>query len=317
MFLLWSAFVALILLLLAVDIGVLHRRPRALGFREAMGWSALWISLGLAFVAFIYPAYEHGWFGLDPGLGGRTASLEYLSAYLVEKSLSLDNIFVMAIIFSHFRIPAEYQHRVLFWGILGALIFRGAMIGVGLAALNTFGWTIYVLGALLLWTAVRMLRLDEEEIDPHDGPLVRLARRVLPLSRELDGSRFTVRVDGRLLFTPLALVLITIEVSDVLFAVDSIPAVFGVTRDPFIVFTSNVFAILGLRSLYFGLAGLLDRFRYIKLSLVVILGFVGVKMLLSHHVELDVTTSLAVISGALLAGILASIFAPSRQETKE
>jgi tellurite resistance protein TerC len=245
---------------------------------------------------------------------GREAGLDFLTGYVVEKSLSLDNIFVIALIFRTLQVPATSQHRVLFWGVVGALLLRGAMIAAGTALIHRFSWIIYVFGGFLILTAFRMLRVAHAKVDPEKNLLVRGARRLFPVSSTYEGERFFTHVGGRRAATPLFLSLLLVESSDVLFAVDSIPAIFAITDDPFIVFTSNVFAILGLRSLYFALAGMLGRFRYLTPSLVVVLGFVGVKMILSHHWPIPTAVSLGVIVAVLLTGVLASIAAARRDE---
>ena len=315
---LWAGFVLLILTLLALDLGVFHRRVHAIGMGEALAWSAFWIILALLFNLGIFFIYEHNWMGVGhPGvvdLDGRTAALQFFTGYLVEKSLSLDNIFVIALIFAHFQIPLAYQHRVLFWGILGALVLRGIMIAAGAALIQRFDWMAYVFGGALLFTAVRMLVARHDNLEPEKSPVVRLARRFYPVTEDLHGSRFFIRLDGQRAMTPLFLVLLLVEATDVLFAIDSIPAIFAVTMDPFLVFTSNVFAILGLRSLYFALAPLMDRFRFLKTSLVFVLAFVGVKMILSHHWPIPTPISLSVILGILGVGLVAS-FAPAKLET--
>jgi tellurite resistance protein TerC len=307
---LWIGFIAFILAMLALDLGVFQKRDHVIGFREALGWTAVWVILSLAFNAAIYPMYQHHWLGIGESVGhpldGSDAALQFFTGYVIEKSLSLDNIFVIALIFSYFKTPPQYQHRVLFWGVLGALVMRGAMIGAGAALITRFEWMIYVFGGLLLLTALKMLFSKHGEIDPEHNPLVRMVRRIYPVSPRYEGHDFFTRLDGRRAITPLFLVLIVVESSDLLFAVDSIPAIFAITRDPFIVFTSNVFAILGLRSLYFALAGLLHKFRYLKISLVVVLAFVGVKMLLDHTYEIPVLVSLGVIAAILIIGTIAS-----------
>lgn len=309
----WIAFTALILGLLALDLGVFHRRPHAIRAGEALGWTAFWVALALCFNGVVYLMYEHHWLGAGESLGhameGREAALRFFTAYLVEKSLSLDNIFVIAMIFAFFRVPAEVQHRVLFWGVLGALVMRGAMIAGGLALVQRFTWLVYVFGGLLIATAVKMLVVRHDSLQPERSPLVRLVRRFFPVTDDFHGQRFFVTIDGRRAATPLALALAMVESTDLLFAVDSIPAVFSITLDPFIVYTSNVFAVLGLRSLYFALAALMGRFRYLKMSLVFLLAFIGVKMILTHHHPIPVVVSLAVIGGILTVGVLASVVA--------
>lgn len=311
--LIWLLFLLVILALLALDLGVLNRKAHVIHPREALGWTAFWVILALAFNAFVYYFYENDGWGIassiDFSVGGHKAALEYFTAYLLEKSLSIDNIFVIAMLFSYFKIPAIYQHRVLFWGILGALVMRGAMIALGSALIHQFSWVTYIFGAILLGTAIKMLVQREDQIDPEHSTLVRLARRIMPTTGDMSGGRFLKKIDGVTHLTPLLLVLLMVETTDLLFAVDSIPAVFAVTQDPFIVFTSNVFAILGLRSLYFALAGLMDQFRYLKISLVVILLYVAVKMLLVHHFTIPIPVTLGVIGSVLAVGVVASILA--------
>jgi tellurite resistance protein TerC len=314
-------FVALVLVFLALDLGVFHRQAREVGVREAVVWTLVWIGAALAFAFFVHAAYERHWLGLGlevPQLGGPPrevggpeAVLLYLTGYIVEKSLSLDNVFVIALVFTAFRVPPALQHRVLFWGILGALLLRGAMIAAGAALVHSFDWITYLFGALLVVTAIKMARVSTEDVDPRRNPLVRLVRRWLPVSSEFHGNRFLVREGGRLVATPLLLGLAAVEFSDVIFAVDSIPAIFAITLDPFLVFTSNVFAILGLRALYFCLAGLLDRFRYLKVSLIAVLFFVGVKMLLVHTPwRIPLVPALLVLGGLLAGGVVASVLRP-------
>jgi TerC family integral membrane protein len=316
-FLLWAAFVAFILVMLAFDLGIVNRRAHEIRIREAAVWTAGTVVIALAFNAVIYLMYQHHWLGmgLRPGQEetGSKAAVQFLTGYIVELSLSLDNVFVIALIFQYFRIPAKYQHRVLFWGILGALVMRGTMILAGAALIRRFEWVIYLFGAFLIVTAIKMFFTRHETMHPERNLLVRGARKIFPVSTELDGQRFFTRLGGRKAMTPLFLVLLLVESTDVLFAVDSIPAIFAITRDPFIVFTSNVFAILGLRSMYFALAGAMDRFRYLKTSLVFVLAYVGVKMLLSHHVEVPGPLSLGVIVGMLAAGVIASVIVDRRR----
>jgi tellurite resistance protein TerC len=312
----WVVFVLLVLALLALDLGVFRRDSRALNVPEALGWAAFYISLGLAFNVLVYFLYEHHLWGIGThfghALGGKSAALQFFAGFLLEYSLSLDNVFVIALIFTHFRIPLAYQHRVLFWGVIGALLLRGVMIGIGTALIARFAWIVYVFGGILILTAVRMLMAGQEELDPEKSFVIRIAHRIYPVTTDLHGEHFFIDVAGRWAATPLFLVLLMVESSDVLFAVDSIPAVFAVTQDPFLVFTSNVFAILGLRNLYFAIAPLMDSFRYLKLSLVFILAFVGVKMILSHYKPIDIDVSLWVIVGILSVGVLASALAAGR-----
>jgi tellurite resistance protein TerC len=327
----WCGFVAFVLLVLALDLGVFHRRARAVTLREALGWSAAWIALGLAFSVFVYHGYENQWLGLgaspDPVErtaahpegrvnDGRAAVLKYLTGYVVEKSLSVDNVFVMAMIFSFLRVPAEYQHRVLFWGILGALALRGVMIGLGARLIAEFSWILYVFGGFLILTAAKML-LAGDGVHPERSWAVRLVRRVFRVTPDFHGQHFLARdASGALALTPLALALVMVETTDVIFAVDSIPAIFAITADPFLVFTSNVFAILGLRSLYFALAGAMEAFRYLKVSLAAVLALVGVKMLAHDWLEEVLGPNanlylLLVVGGVLAAGMIVSRLNPA------
>lgn len=287
----WISFNAGVLCMLAIDLFGFQRRAHAPSTKEAAIWTAVWVALSLGFNALIW-YWE-----------GHAKALEFLTGYLVEYSLSVDNIFVFVLIFSYFSVPAAYQHRVLFWGILSALIFRGIMIGVGVAFVEAFHWALYVLGVFLLFTGIKMFFSSRKAVDIAGNPLIRLVRRLLPVSATYHGARFTVLRDGRRLLTPLTLVLIMIEVTDVLFAVDSIPAIFGITRDPFIVYTSNVFAILGLRSLFFLLAGVVHKFVYLKSALAIILSFIGAKMLLADVYHIPTAASLGIVGMVLLAAI--------------
>lgn len=306
----WLAFLVFVFGMVALDLGVFHRELKVPSVRDAVTWTLIWVGMALVFNVIVYLLYENNypWASLaTEHLTGLEAASQFLLGYLLEKSLSVDNIFVIAMIFAYFRVPRELQHRVLFWGILGAVILRGVMIALGIALINRFDWVTYIFGALLLYTAVRMMLLRQETVDPGDSLLVRCARRWLPFTDRYQGSHFFVRVDGRMVATPLFLGLLLVEGSDVMFAVDSIPAVFAVTRDPFIVFTSNIFAILGLRSLYFVLAGYMERFRYLKSALVFVLAFVGVKMMISNHYHIPDAVSMAIILGILAVGVVASI----------
>ncbi|MBI4425688.1 MAG: TerC family protein [Elusimicrobia bacterium] len=299
----WTGFTLLILALLALDLGVFHRKAHAVGVREALGWSACWIALALGF---------NGWLWWTRG---PQAGMEFLTGYLIEKSLSVDNIFVFLTLFAYFKVPAEFQHRVLFWGVLGALLMRGGMIAAGAALLERFAWIVYVFGGFLVVTGVQMARKTEGGPDPGRNPAVRLVRRLLPVADAYHGQRFLVRLDGALTATPLLLVVLVVEATDVVFAVDSIPAIFAVTSDPYIVWTSNVFAILGLRSLYFALAGVMDRFVYLKYGLAAVLVFVGAKMCASGVYHMPAWVSLAAIA-ALLGGSIAASFLDGRQPAR-
>jgi len=313
---LWIGFLVVILFMLAVDLGVFHRKSHVVSVSEAAIWTTIWVILALLFNIGVYFLYEHHVFGIGAEIGqelpGKQAALQFFTGYVIEKSLSLDNIFVIALIFTYFGVRAEHQHRVLFWGILGALVLRGVMIAAGTALIHRFNWMTYVFGLLLILTAVKMLVARHDTLQPDKNPLIRIARRMFTVGADFEGQQFFTRVNGKRAVTPLFLVLLVVESSDVLFAIDSIPAIFAVTRDPFIVFTSNVFAILGLRSLYFVLAGVMDKFRYLKMSLVFLLAYVGVKMLLAHHYPIPILASLGIIGGILSVGVLASVFAGHR-----
>ncbi|MCM2313405.1 MAG: TerC family protein [Steroidobacteraceae bacterium] len=315
--LVWGGFLALFLTLLFLDLSVLHRESAELSVKQALFWTAVWVSVATSFTLVIYGLYEYRWLGFVPGPGvrdGADAVVLFVTGYLLEWSLSVDNIFVIALIFAYLKIPALYQYRVLFWGIVGAIVLRGIMIIAGAALLSHFDWMFYVFGAILLVSALRMLREDDgEEPDFGSSFPARLVRRFVPVTDELDRARFFVRRQGHLHATPLFVALVMVELTDVVFAVDSIPAILAVTRDPFIVFTSNAFAILGLRSLYFAVAGLMAMFRYLKYSLVLILAFVGVKMLLVQVYHVPNLVSLGIILGTLAGGILASLWATRRE----
>jgi tellurite resistance protein TerC len=314
---LWGPFVLFILVLLALDLGVFHRKAHVITLKEAVVLSGLWIGVALLFNVFVYLAYESHWFGLDiPGEepDGRKAAALFLTAYVVEKSLGVDNMFVIAMVFSYFRIPPLYQHRVLFWGIVGALAMRAALIVLGVTLIERFHWVLYVFGAFLVISGLRMAT-SHHASDPARSILVTWIRRLLPVTPDLVGDQFVVRRDGAWMLTPLALALIMIETSDLIFAIDSIPAVFAITGDPFIVFTSNVMAVLGLRSLYFALAGIIHRFYYLRLSLALLLALVGVKMLLTDVLKtLPGTTyyTLGAVALVLGGGIVASIVRATR-----
>lgn len=306
----WSAFLIFIFSMVALDLGVFHRKPTAPSVSDALKWTSIWVGLSLSFNVVVYFIYEnnYSWAGTaTENLTGLEAASQYLLAYVLEESLSVDNIFVIAMVFAYFRVPPELQHRVLFWGIVGAVVLRGIMIGLGATLINKYDWITYVFGALLIYTAMKMLILRHETVAPGENALVRLARRWFPVTEQFHGHHFFIKENGKRVATPLFLALLMVESSDVMFAIDSIPAVFAVTRDPFIVFTSNLFAILGLRSLYFVLAGYMARFRYLQHSLVFVLAYVGVKMVLSNHYHIPVGVSMGVILSILIVGVLASI----------
>lgn len=341
----WIGFIGVVLLMLALDLGVFHRKAHVVSMREAVAWSAVWVALGLVFSVFVYFGYENRWLGMgstiDP-IGGSTndgsdAAVKYLTGYVIEKSLSVDNIFIIAMIFAFMAVPPIYQHRVLFWGILGALVMRGLMIAVGAALIAEFHWILYVFGLFLIGTAVKMLVIQEHG-DPAQNIVVRWTKKLIPVTDGFHGEHFLVRAGspksheapvpgaaglrdeaverarpGSWMITPLALALILVETTDLIFAVDSIPAVFAITADPFLVFTSNVFAILGLRSLYFALAGMMDKFRFLKVSLAIVLAVVGLKMLVAEPLKeafgpgFNLYLLLLVVT-VLIAGVLASLW---------
>jgi tellurite resistance protein TerC len=298
----WIIFSVFVIGMLALDLGVFHRKSHAVSVKEATIWSIVWITLSLVFNLVVLH-----WKGPEP-------ALEYLTGYIIEKSLSVDNIFVFVLIFAAFRVPAAYQHRVLYWGIIGAFVMRAIMIGVGAALITRFHWIIYVFGVFLIYTGIKIaFQKEEDHVHIEDNPLVKLVRRRFRMTPHYEGEKFYIRdAAGKLVLTPLVLVLIVIETSDLIFAVDSIPAIFAVTKDPFIVYTSNVFAILGLRALYFLLAGIIDRFYYLKPALSFILTFVGVKMVISGWYKLPITISLVVIVGTLVIAVIASIIRAKR-----
>lgn len=306
----WFGLLATLILLLALDLDVFGRGERPQTTGEALLWSVAWIATALVFNGFVYFAYEHHWLGVGLEVGheldGDQAALQFLTAYLLEKSLSLDNIFAIAMVFTYFAIPLDSQYRVLFWGVIGALVMRSIFILSGLALVERFSWTTYVFGAILLLTAVKMLIERHDNLQPEKNALVRLLQRYVPMSGSLDGSAFFVRRDARWAATPLFLALLVVQSADLLFAVDSVPAAIAVTRDPFLAFSSNAFALLGLRSLYFVIAPLIGHFRFLKLGLIFVLAFVGVKTLLVHHYVLPTEASLTFILGILSVGILAS-----------
>lgn len=311
---LWVGFNVFVLALLALDLGVFHRNTHAVSVQEAAIWSVVWISLALTFNAGLY----FFWDQVAPAgntYSNSEAALAFFTGYLIEKSLSVDNIFIFVLVFSYFSVPALYQHRVLFWGILGALLMRAVMILAGSALIKEFHWIIYIFGAFLIFTGIRMATHQDDEVHPEKNPLVRLLRRIMPVTDQFEGDKFFVRRAGTLMATPLFVVLLVVETTDLIFAVDSIPAIFAVTLDPFLVYTSNVFAILGLRSLYFVLAGVMDKFHYLKLGLSTVLVFVGVKMLLAETAwKVPTLLSLGVIATIITVAVIASLIRARRLE---
>jgi tellurite resistance protein TerC len=308
----YAGFIVCILIFLALDLGVFHRRAHVVKFREALMWTLVWFTCAMLFAFFVAPAMADSW--------GKQQTINFITGYIIELSLSMDNVFVIALIFAYFRVPMEFQHRVLFWGIIGALVMRGVMIGVGVAVVQQFEWVLYLLGVLLVVSGLKMIFGGDSEVHPEKNFIIRLARKFYPVAPQLDGQKFFTVLNGRRALTPLALVLLCVETTDLIFAIDSIPAIFGVTSDGFIIFTSNVFAILGLRSLYFVLAGAIDYFRHLKTGLAVVLAFIGVKMLVDPHgkepkwfqLEIPNAVSLAIVGSIILISIIASVIAGKR-----
>ena len=299
MLLFWILFNLFVLAMLALDLGVFSRRAHTVGFREALGWSSMWVALAAAFAVLVY--FWHG----------RPVALEFVTGYVIELSLSVDNLFVFLVIFRYFRVPAEQQHKVLFWGILGALVMRGIFILAGVGLIRRFHWIIYVFGALLVYSGIRLFREGEEEIHPEKNPILRLFRRWMPVTKDYVNGKFFVRTP-ELCATPLLVVLLVVETTDVLFAVDSIPAVLAITLNAFIVYTSNVFAILGLRSMYFALAGMMEMFDYLHYGLSLVLIFVGAKMLVSHYYHIPTELALGVVVAVLGISVVASLLFPRK-----
>jgi tellurite resistance protein TerC len=305
----WAIFVTAILIFLALDLGVFHRKAHVIGFREAFIWTAIWFTVAVCFGLFLAPEFVERW--------GKEEKAQFLTGYIIELSLSMDNVFVIALIFAYFGLGLQFQHRVLFWGILGALLMRGLMIWLGAELISRFNWMLYVFGGFLVFTGIKMLATDENgAVEPEKNLAIRLARKVFPISPQFHDSKFITFHEGRKMLTPLALVLLMVETTDVIFAVDSIPAIFAVTQDPFIVFTSNVFAILGLRSLYFVLAGAIDYFRFLKVGLSIVLVFIGAKMLIGHWFHIPTTLSLMIVVGIIAASIVISMLV-GRKAKKE
>lgn len=321
---LYIGFITFVVVMLVLDLGVFHRHAKEIGVKQALAWTAFWVSLALLFIPVVYLIWHNNWFGMADHadtvfktprpLSPKEAMLAFISGYLIEESLSLDNVFVIALILTYFGVPGKYQHRVLFWGIVGAVCLRGIMIAAGAALVHRFSWMNYVFGSILLLTTIKLMRSGDDEIDLDKNPVVRFARRFLPVTSSIHGEKFFIHLDGRRHVTPLFIALLVVEFTDVIFAVDSIPAIFGVTTIPFIVFTSNIFAILGLRSLYFALAAMMRLFRYLKTSLVFLLGFVSIKLLIANFYHINVYVSLGVILTILGSGIAASLILKEKEE---
>ncbi|MFA6949670.1 MAG: TerC family protein [Lentimicrobiaceae bacterium] len=301
----WCGFGLVVIIMLVIDLGVFNRKAHVVEIKEALIWTAVWITLALLFNYVIYLFM------------GKEKALEYLAGYLIEKSLSVDNLFVFIMLFGYFNVDPKYQHEVLFWGIIGALIMRAIFIFTGVALIEKFHWLIFLFGGFLVYTGITMLKPQKTDIDPDKNPLVRLFTRFFPVTPDMHGGKFFVKINKKLFATPLFIALLVIEFSDVIFAVDSIPAIFGVSKDVFIIFTSNVFAILGLRSLYFALAGMTKYFYYLKYGLAAILSFVGIKMIISEYFKIPIFTSLLVIFGVLIISIVASMIFPQKETIPE
>ncbi|WPR72924.1 TerC family protein [Flavobacterium sp. NG2] len=305
----WICFISAILVFLALDLGIFNKTPHEISSKEAGKWTAIWVSLSFIFSGVIYWLYQNNYVSNPDNLSPTVASMKYITGYLIELSLSVDNIFVIAIIFSAFKIPKKYQHRVLFWGIIGAIFFRGIMIYFGVLIINKFTWTTYLFGAFLVYTAVKMLfsKEEEEQFNPKKSFVYRYLRKLTPITTQIDGEHFFVKRRHIKAATPLFVALIVIEVMDIIFALDSVPAILAITSDPFLVFSSNIFAILGLRSMYFFLANMLEKFSYLEYSLIAILSFVGIKMLIHDFVKIPEWASLGFIALSLFVGIIVSL----------
>ncbi|MEA2491894.1 MAG: tellurite resistance protein TerC [Acidobacteriota bacterium] len=298
--LLWSVFSVFVVGMLILDLGVFSRKPHEVHFKEALTWSAVWIALSMVFNGWIYYQF------------GQQKALEFLTGYVIEKALSVDNIFVFVILFASFAVPKIYQHRVLFWGVIGAIVMRAVFIGLGAALISRFHWIMYVFGAILIFTGIKLMKEGDAEPHPERNPIYKFARKLIPAVPDYHGKSFLISKNGRRFATPLLLVLIAIEATDVVFAVDSIPAIFAITTDPFIVYTSNIFAILGLRAMYFLLAGVIDKFHYLKMGLAAVLLFVGTKMVIVHWYKVPIALSLGAIAGILALSVIASLIWPKK-----
>lgn len=313
----WILFIALIIILLFVDLGIFHKNAHTISMKESLTWTLIWVIAGLGFGVVLYFLYKDNLFNVNPNnLDAFDSMLKYFTGYVVEKALSLDNIFVIAMIFIYFKIEQKYQHNILFWGIIGAIVFRGIMIFLGAAFIQKFEWATYIFGAILIFSAYKMLNADHENVDYNKNPLLKLLSKIYPINWEIRTKKFFIKENGKTFITASFATLVVVEFSDIVFAVDSIPAILAVTTDPFIVFTSNIFAILGLRNLYFFLASVMDKFKQVKYSLVFILVFVGLKMILVNHYKFPTIVSLTVILGALAIGLLASMYINKKNSKK-
>lgn len=308
----WITFIVVVLFALVLDLGIFNRKPHEIKTKEAAIWTSVWVTCAVLFSGIIYLSFKNNWIANPTHLTPTNAVLKYITGYLIELSLSVDNIFIIALIFSSFAIPKKYQHEVLFYGVLGAIVFRALMIIFGVALITKFSWMIYVFGVFLILTALKMLFSHSEQKDPHEFKIYKWIRKIYPVTRKVYDDRFFIKRNKKKYATPLFVTLIIIELTDVFFAIDSIPAILAITADPFIVFSSNILAIMGLRSMFFLVVGMLDKFKYINYSLVVILAFVGVKMIISHQINIPEWLSLGVIVLSLLGGMLASKFIPEK-----
>jgi tellurite resistance protein TerC len=317
--LIWILFLIIVVILLGIDLSILNKsKDSTPTVKSAIRQTSIWITLGILFSGVIYGIYEYDFLGHGTHMGGKEAALQYLTGYLIEQALSVDNLFVIALILTYFKVPPQYQHKILFWGIVGVLMTRGLMIGVGYALVQAFSWINYVFGAILIWSAYKMATTDEtEEVDYDKNWLTRMIKQFVPVTKSFGNGHFFTKIDGKTTATTLFVALLVVESTDILFAFDSVPAVFSVTKDPFLVFSSNIFAILGLRSLYFVLAASMDKFQYLETALVAILGFIGLKMILEEWVHIPVTVSLMVVATMLTAGVLVSIYANKKSAKKE
>jgi tellurite resistance protein TerC len=317
--LIWILFLVIVVILLGIDLSILNKsKDSTPTVKAAIRQTSIWISLGILFSGVIYGVYEYDFLGHGLNMSGKDASLQYLTGYLIEQALSVDNLFVIALILTYFKVPPQYQHKILFWGIVGVLVTRGLMIGVGYALIQAFSWINYFFGAILIWSAYKMATTDEnEEVDYDKNWLTRIIKQFVPVTKSFGNGHFFTKINGKTAATTLFVALLVVESTDILFAFDSVPAVFSVTKDPFLVFSSNIFAILGLRSLYFVLAASMDKFQYLETALVAILGFIGLKMILEEWVHIPVAVSLLVVATMLSAGILVSVYANKKAAKKE
>jgi len=305
----WALFLVAIFIFLALDLGVFNKNPHVISSKEAGIWTAIWVTLSFSFSGIIYWLYDTNYIDNPDNLHSHQAMLKYITGYLIELSLSIDNIFIIAVIFASFRIPRKYQHRVLFWGIIGAIVFRAIMILFGVILINKFSWMTYLFGAFLIGTAIKMmLKKEDSEFEPKKSFIYKSLKKIMPVSHEINSEQFFVKLNGKNAATPLFVALIVIEAMDVLFALDSVPAILAITSDPFLVFSSNIFAILGLRSMYFFLANMLEKFSYLEYSLIAILSFVGIKMMIVHYYKFPEWVSLGFIALALTTGIIVSLY---------